>query len=188
MALLQMQSSLPQLSIGTNITCEVRYVGKFIGINAKTVLDVSHFISSGLLSFARGLNDTPKIAALLLVGGVFSTTTSIGIVAGMMALGGVFFIKKIANTLSYQITEMNDGQGFSANLITSIIVIGASQMGMPVSTTHVSCGSLFAIGTITKQAHWGSIIKIIVSWLITLPLATILGYLSYGLFEKMYLF
>jgi len=76
---------------------------------------------------------------------------------------------------------MNDGQGFSANLVTSIIVIGASKIGVPVSTTHVSCGSLFGIGMATKQAHWGAILKIVTSWITTLPVAAILGCLIFSL-------
>lgn len=170
----------PQISVGTNVTCEERYMGQVWGLSAKTVLDAGHFLSAGLVSFARGLNDTPKIAAVLLIGSSFTAMPSIAVVAIFMALGGVLFAKRIAETMSYQITEMNDGQGFSANFVTSIIVIGASQLGMPVSTTHVSCGSLFGIGTITKQAHWGSILKIVMAWVITLPVAGILGFLSFA--------
>jgi len=171
----------PQISVGTKVTCEERYVGQVWGLSAKTVLDAAHFLSAGLVSFARGLNDTPKIAAILLVGGSFTAMPSVGIVAIAIALGGTIFVKRIADTMSYQITEMNDGQGFSANFVTSLIVIGASHLGMPVSTTHVSCGSLFGIGTVTRQAHWGSILKIILAWVVTLPLAGLLGVLSFWL-------
>lgn len=173
----------PQISVGTKVTCEERYVGQVWGLSAKTVLDALHFLSAGLVSFARGLNDTPKIAAILLVGGTVAPMFSIGMVSIAMAVGGILFVKRIANTMSYEITEMNDGQGFSANFVTSLIVIGASQLGMPVSTTHVSCGALFGIGTITKQAHWGSILKIVMAWVITLPVAGLLGVLSFALLK-----
>lgn len=173
----------PQISLGTKVTCEERYVGEVWGFSAKTVLDAGHFLSAGLVSFARGLNDTPKIAAILLVGSSMTPMSSVGLVAVAMGLGGILFVKRIANTMAYQITEMNDGQGFSANFVTSLIVIGASQLEMPVSTTHVSCGSLFGIGTITKQAHWGSILKIVMAWIITLPVAGILGYLGFAVLK-----
>lgn len=174
----------PQITVGTKVICQDRYVGHVLGLSAKAVLDAAHFISAGLVSFARGLNDTPKIAAILLVGGAIAPTFSIGAVAIAMAIGGTLFVKKIANTMSYEITEMNDGQGFSANFITSFIVIGASQLGMPVSTTHVSCGSLFGIGTITKQAHWSSILKIVMAWVITLPVAGLLGVLTFTILKR----
>jgi inorganic phosphate transporter, PiT family len=175
----------PQISVGTEITCEERYMGQVWGLSAKTLLDTGHFVSAGLVSFARGLNDTPKIAALLLLSGSFTTShSSLGVVAFMMALGGIFFAKKIATTMSHNITEMNDGQGFSANIVTSLIVLVASHLGLPVSTTHVSCGSIIGIGTTTKQAKWGSISRIAMAWVITLPVAAGLGLLSFALLKR----
>jgi PiT family inorganic phosphate transporter len=44
-----------------------------------------------------------------------------------------------------------------------------------VSTTHVSCGSLFGIGTVTGQGHWKTIGGILLAWIVTLPLAGLLG-------------
>ena len=167
--------AMPQISVGTTVSCEKRYVGKVWGVHAKAVVDNLHFLSGGLVGFARGLNDTPKIAAILLVGQIIQPLYAISAVALVMALGGLIFAKRIADTMSYQITEMNDGQGFAANLVTSAVVIGASQLGVPVSTTHVSCGSLFGIGAVTRQAHWGSILKIILAWVTTLPFAATLG-------------
>lgn len=171
----------PTLQIGTSVTCEERYTGYFYGIKAKTILDSAHFISSGLVGFARGLNDTPKIAAVLIAGTSLSTFSSVAAVSLLMALGGVLFSKRVAETMSFNITKMNDGQGFTSNFVTSGVVILASIFGMPVSTTHVSCGALFGLGTITKQADWKSISKIALSWLITLPVAASLAYISFML-------
>lgn len=161
--------------VGDVVTCENRYRGQVLGLEAATVLDRSHFLSAGAVSFARGLNDTPKIAALLLLapqlGGMFGTT----LVAGAMACGGILNSRRVAETMSQRITPMNHGQGFTANLMTSLIVIGASRLGMPVSTTHVSCGALFGIGAVTGEAHWRTIGKILLAWITTLPLGAALG-------------
>ena len=70
---------------------------------------------------------------------------------------------------------MNPGQGFVANFVTAALVIGASRLGVPVSTTHVSCGSLFGIGAVTGRAHWGVIGRIVGAWALTLPAAGLLG-------------
>ena len=70
---------------------------------------------------------------------------------------------------------MGPGQGLTANLVTGLLVVGASHFGMPVSTTHVSCGSLFGIGAVTHQARWKAIRQILLAWIITLPTAGILG-------------
>lgn len=182
-ALLQMLS-YPQVTIDTQINCEERYVGQVWGFNSKLILDSAHFLSAGLLSFARGLNDTPKIAAILVVGNFISPLNSLMFVAIVMGLGGIIFARRIADTMAYQITEMNDGQGFSANLITSLVVVGASRFGVPVSTTHVSCGSLFGIGMVTGKAQWRSIFKILLSWIVTLPVSAILSYVLFSILRE----
>jgi len=92
-----------------------------------------------------------------------------------VAIGGLLNAKKVAETISHRVTSMNHGQGFTANLLTGLIVIFASKLGMPVSTTHVSCGALFGIGAVTKQAHWKVIGSILTAWITTLPVAAFLG-------------
>lgn len=178
-AMVQLQS-VPHISFGTTVSCEERYHGQVFGLSAKGLLDNLHFASSGMVSFARGLNDTPKIAAVLLVGNFFSGMPAIAIVAIAIALGGTLMAKRIAETMSFQITTMNDGQGFTANLVTSAVVIGASQLGLPVSTTHVSVGALFGIGSVTGRAQWASIAKIVLAWIVTLPLAGLLGFACFS--------
>ena len=55
-------AGLPTVSLGTNVTCQVRYSGEVMGLSARRILDSAHYLSAGAVSFARGLNDTPKIA------------------------------------------------------------------------------------------------------------------------------
>jgi PiT family inorganic phosphate transporter len=167
--------TIPTLAVDTVPTCEVRYQGAIFGVHARPVLDVAHYLSAGAVSFARGLNDTPKIAALLLVGGMLSPTLAIVGVGAMMAVGGLLSASRVAETMAHRVTEMNPGQGFTANAVTALLVIGASRLNLPVSTTHVSCGSLFGIGAVTGQAHWQTIGSIVLAWVITLPLAGVLG-------------
>ena len=152
-----------------------RYEGKVLGIDAQQILDGLHFMSAGAVSFARGLNDTPKIVALAVTAGALGLKLNISLVAVVMALGGILSAKKVAETMSHRITGMNHGQGFTANLITAILVIFASKMGVPVSTTHVSCGSLFGIGLVNGKAHWKVIGGIVSAWVLTLPIAALLS-------------
>jgi PiT family inorganic phosphate transporter len=139
------------------------------------LLDRLHYLSAGAVSFARGVNDTPKIAALLLVSEVAAPGTALVGVGMVMAIGGLLSARRVAETMSHRVTEMNPGQGFAANFVTAALVIGASSLGLPVSTTHVSCGSLFGIGAITRQAHWRTIATILLAWATTLPVAGALG-------------
>jgi PiT family inorganic phosphate transporter len=166
-------------TMGTAVTCESKYQGKVFGVSAGETLDRSHFLSSGIVSFARGLNDTPKIAALLLIAPAFGVASSLLLIGVVIAIGGIVSARRVAETMSKKITTMNHGQGFTANVITGLIVIGASRMGLPVSTTHVSCGSLFGIGAITGGAQVKTIGTILLAWITTLPLAAGLAALSY---------
>jgi PiT family inorganic phosphate transporter len=77
--------------------------------------------------------------------------------------------------MSHKITCMNHGQGFSANLATGLLVTAASLFGLPVSTTHVSVGSLFGIGLTSRQADFRVVRNILLSWLVTLPCAAVIG-------------
>jgi len=174
-----------QLSITVDdpVTCQSRYQGAVLGIQAGALLDRLHFLSSGMVSFARGLNDTPKIAALLLLAPALGSFGSTALVGVCIALGGWLSAKKVAETMSQKITSMNHGQGFTANLFTGIIVIGASRFGLPVSTTHVSCGSLFGIGTVTKKANPKTIGTILLAWLTTLPVGAAMGAGVYWLID-----
>jgi len=138
----------------------------------QTVVDSAHFISAGAVSFARGLNDTPKIVALLLVIKGLGISTGMAAIGLGMAIGGLLNAKKVAMTMSKKITPMNHGQGFTANLVTALLVIFASRFGLPMSTTHVSVGSLFGIGIVTRQANF----RVVVG---TLPIAGVLAAVIY---------
>lgn len=163
------------LDIDDVTTCQIRYQGHVVGIRVNVLLDAAHFFTAGLVSFARGLNDTPKIAALLMVGQLVAPANAMVMVGAAMALGGWLGARRIAETMAHRITEMSPGQGFVANMVAAGLVIGASNFGLPVSTTHVSCGSLFGIGAVTRQAHWHTIRGILLAWAITLPVAGLLG-------------
>ncbi|MGH8442752.1 MAG: inorganic phosphate transporter [Nevskiaceae bacterium] len=156
--------------------CQERYGGHLVGVSAQALIDGLHYLSAGAVSFARGVNDTPKIVALfLLAAPVVGGVAAFPAVALVMAAGGLFGARRVAETMSKKITAMNPGQGLTANLITSALVLAASPLGLPLSTTHVSCGALFGIGAVTRQARWKTIAGIVAAWLVTLPLAGALG-------------
>jgi inorganic phosphate transporter, PiT family len=161
------------LSVDEQENCRERYAGSFLGIGSQQLMDAAHFLSAGTVSFARGLNDTPKIVALLLLWKALDIRWGFTAVALTMALGGLINARKVAETMSRKITPMNHGQGFTANLTTAVLVVLASLFGLPVSTTHVSVGSLFGIGLTTRKANVPMISAIVLSWLVTLPCAAI---------------
>jgi inorganic phosphate transporter, PiT family len=171
--------------IGDVVTCRQRYQGCVLGVEAGAALDWLHYLSAGSVGFARGLNDTPKIAALLLLAPQLHGFGSIALVGIAIAIGGIVGARRVAETMSRKITAMNHGQGATGNVLTCMVVIGASSFGVPVSTTHVSCGALFGIGAVTRQARWSMIGKILAAWVTTLPLGAALGAASYWLIGRL---
>lgn len=172
-------------TVETVESCEERYRGRVFGISVQRALDLCHYASSGLVCFARGLNDTPKIAAVLLAAGIFGAQWSGLWVAVGMAIGGVISARKIGDIMGKDITPLNHGQGFTANLVTGVLVVAASPFGLPVSTTHVSCGSIFGIGIRTKEGNPRVMGTILLAWVVTLPLAAALAAACYAVFNAL---
>jgi inorganic phosphate transporter, PiT family len=173
-----------RVSVDSAQACQDRYQGWVLGLPAQRLLDGLHYLSAGLVSFARGVNDTPKIVALTLMLAPFVQDGAFALVGLVIAAGGLLGARRVAETMSRRITAMNPGQGLTANLITSGLVLSASPLGLPLSTTHVSCGTLFGIGAVTGQARWKTIAGIVGAWVVTLPLGAALGaaFLTIALF------
>jgi inorganic phosphate transporter, PiT family len=174
------------LTVDEQQNCRERYAGSLLGVGSQQIMDASHFLSAGTVSFARGLNDTPKIVALLLLWKALDIRWGFAAVAMAMAIGGLLNARKVAETMSRKITAMNHGQGFTANLTTAILVVVASLFGLPVSTTHVSVGSLFGIGLTTGKANLRMMSAIVLSWLVTLPCAAVLAGSAYWLTNSLF--
>lgn len=176
-------SSPPRVTatLGRGEQCRRQFTNYMLGIEMKPALDVLHFVSAGVVSFARGLNDTPKIAALMLVSPTIGAPGALLLCGGVIALGGICSARRVAETMSHRITTMNAGQGLSANLITGLLVLFASRWGLPVSTTHVSCGSLFGIGIMNGESRRGLLLQVLLAWIATLPLAFVLGWFAHGI-------
>ena len=148
------------------------------------ILDTAHFVSTGAASFARGLNDAPKMAALLMAAPEADATVAILTVASAMAVGGLVGGHRVAETLGKRVTAMDPGQGFAASLATAGLVTTASLHTLPVSTTHVSVGAMAGIGSTTRQAHWRKIGEIAVAWVTTVPCGALLAAVAWWLIRR----
>jgi PiT family inorganic phosphate transporter len=164
-----------------------RHSGRWLlGVSERQAVNVLHLLSAGAVSFARGLNDTPKIAALLLAAGpllagplatgpLAAPGPSYLAIAAAIAAGGLLGSRRVARTISHRITTMETGPALSANLATSLLVAAASGLGLPVSTTHVSVGAIFGIGLASRRARGAIVLEILLAWTVTLPLAALLA-------------
>jgi PiT family inorganic phosphate transporter len=167
--------------VGSTEQCAERYTGQVLGLPAQGLLNAAHALSAGTVSFARGLNDTPKIAGLILVAHALDLRLGMMAIAVAMAVGGLLNARKVAYKMSRDIAQMNDGQAFTANLVTGILVIGASRLGLPVSTTHVSVGAITGVGIVNGSASRRVLSGIALSWLLTLPIAAVISAAVYAL-------
>jgi inorganic phosphate transporter, PiT family len=175
----QSVGTMPEIAVAPVEECQQRYVGEFWGIKTQVFVDALHFLSAGVVSFARGMNDTPKIVSLMLIIQAFSIQGGAIAVAMAMAIGGLLNARKVAETMSKKITALEPGQGLIANGITGMLVITASRYGLPVSTTHVSVGSIFGVGLVSNSANANVFLQILLSWVLTLPIAAFLSALLY---------
>ena len=174
-------NSMLSVSVANNAECADMYTDRIRGVQLQKILDFAHITSAAMVSFARGLNDTPKIAGILVAAQSFGIKWGMIAIAIVIAIGGLMHARRVAETLSHKITELSHGQGLSANLVTSFLVTVASNFGVPVSTTHVSVGSIAGIGVITGKRKTKMIGNIIFSWIATLPAAFFLSGFIYWL-------
>ena len=138
--------------------------------------EVIHWTSAGAISFSRTLNDTPKIAALVLTAQLAGPSASFLLVGALMAIGGLTAAKSVARTMSQKVTQIEPLSGMSANLVAAFLVAIASRFGLPVSTTHVTMGAIFGIGVRRRErTNWKMVGQIVLAWLITMPLGLLCG-------------
>lgn len=172
------------LILGEESGCRVEGVRIVTRWNTHRLADALLFLFGGTVSFARGLNDTPKIAALLLPVAALARHDNLAVaLAGMgIMVGGLLGARRVARTLSDKITELDVGAALAAGITTSLLVGTASFSGLPVSTTHVSVGALAGTGlTGGSKVDRKVLTNIVLSWIVTLPIGGLFGALLYAL-------
>ena len=149
-------------------------------ISSPRLRDRIHLASAALVGFARGMNDTPKIVGLAVgLSGASASLAVVGVTAAMAA-GGLFAARRVAMTLSHRLTQMTHAEGLAANLATSLLVIAASPLGLPVSTTHVAAGGIAGLGLVRGGVARRAVVEVGLAWLVTLPLAALASALALG--------
>jgi PiT family inorganic phosphate transporter len=143
-------------------------------------MDAMHWLSAAATSFARGLNDAPKILALGIVAGAAAGVSMFGfyaLVAVAMGLGSLLAGFRVTETLACKVTKMDHAEGFAANVITALLVGTASAFALPVSTTHVSSSAIVGVGLRNggKNLRWKTVREMALAWLVTLPVSALVA-------------
>jgi len=139
-----------------------------------------HLVSSAAYSLGHGLNDAQKTMGIITVL-LYSTgylhgdfqvphwvAISCYIAIGLGTLSGGW---RIIETMGTRITKLSQHQGFSASLGGSVMLISASWLGIPVSTTHTITGCVIGAGAARRASavRWGVAGNVMVAWVITIP-------------------
>lgn len=155
------------------------------------------------MAFAHGANDVANavgplaaIAGVIQSHGVGELTTKSAVPTWVLLLGAVGIVVglatygyKIIATVGRGITELTPSRGFAAELATASTVVGASAIGLPVSTTHTLVGAVLGIGLARgiSALNLRVIGSIFMSWLITLPAGAFLSIVFFSLLKLIFL-
>ncbi len=158
-------------------------------------------ISSALMALSHGSNDAQKtmgiITLALVAGGVLKTTTGGGFdipvyviiaCAITMAAGTMNGGWKIIKTMGHKIIKLKPIHGFAAEGAAAGLILTASHLGIPLSTTHVISTSIMGVGT-TFHAHavkWRVVGNIVIAWVLTIPACATISATSYYLIQKIF--
>lgn len=147
-------------------------------------------LSSGFFALSHGTNDAQKtmgvISISLFLGG-FSSLDPDGSVkiplyvvilcACIMAIGTMSGGWKIIKTMGHKVAKLKPIHGFAAESSSAILVMGASHIGIPLSTTQMISGSIMGVGTCqnSSKVKWSLVKSMVIAWVITIPASAIIS-------------
>jgi PiT family inorganic phosphate transporter len=152
--------------------------------------------SACFVALAHGLNDAQKSMGLITLGlftaGLIATPAiplwvilSCAIVMGLGTASGGF---RIIKTMGFSITKIDPVQGFAAEASASAVILAASFLGMPISSTHMIAGSITGVGSAKgfSAVRWHIPQRLVLAWILTLPGSAVVSALAYQLATRIY--
>ena len=182
-------------TLGLILTMAIMLVTSWLGVRASArgaerSFRSLHLVSAGAYSLGHGLNDAQKtmgiISVLLYSTGYLNgefhvpnwVALSCYVAIGLGTLTGGW---RIIETMGTRITKLSQHQGFSASAAGSVMLFGASYLGIPVSTTHTITGCVIGPGAARRASavRWGVAGNVMIAWIITIPASASVGALFY---------
>jgi len=146
-------------------------------------------ISAGLMAFSHGSNDAQKVMGMItlaLVSGGFLKSVEVPfwvvlVCALAMGFGTAVGGWRVIKTLGVHMLKLQPVHGFAAETSATAVILGASHLGLPVSTTHVVSTAIMGVGTSKRLSavRWGIARKIVMAWVLTLPICAVMAWLIY---------
>jgi PiT family inorganic phosphate transporter len=151
-------------------------------------------VSAALYSLGHGGNDAQKtmgiITAALLATGYVSGGSGFKVPLWVvlachaaMALGTMTGGWRIVRTMGMGVAKLQPVGGFAAETSGALTLFLATQLGVPVSTTHTIAGAIMGVGSVTKLSavRWGVARRMLITWLITIPCSGVVAALGFWL-------
>lgn len=160
--------------------------GKQLSKATFTLFSWMQVFTAAAFAFSHGSNDIANavgpFAAILdvLRSGEVNPTAAIPapllITFGISLVVGLWFIgRAVIRTVGEGLTKIHPASGFAAELAAAAVVLGASVLGLPVSSTHILIGAVLGVGLVNRAANWRLMRPIFLAWVITLPVAAGIG-------------
>jgi PiT family inorganic phosphate transporter len=182
-------------TLGMMLSMLIMLVTSWLGVRASAsgaerTFRALHLVSSATYSLGHGLNDAQKTMGIITVL-LYSTgylhgdfqvphwvAISCYIAIGLGTLSGGW---RIIETMGTRITKLSQHQGFSASLGGSVMLITASWLGIPVSTTHTITGCVIGAGAARRASavRWGVAGNVMTAWVITIPASATVAAIFY---------
>jgi PiT family inorganic phosphate transporter len=146
-------------------------------------------LSAAYMAFSHGSNDAQKTMGVMTLALVSAGILPefkvplwvIILAASAISLGTAAGGWRIIRTMGTKVVKLDPVHGFAAETTAAPIILGASTLGMPVSTTHVISSAILGVGSSDqfRAVHWGTARNIGIAWVLTLPAAGIVAALAY---------
>jgi PiT family inorganic phosphate transporter len=146
-------------------------------------------LSASFMAFSHGSNDAQKVMGVItlaLVSGGFLKTVEVPfwvilICALAMGFGTAIGGWRVIKTLGVQMLKLQPVHGFAAETSATAVILSASHFGLPVSTTHVISTAIMGVGATKRLSavRWGVARKILLAWILTLPMCAVIAWLTY---------
>ncbi len=144
-------------------------------------------ISAALLAYSHGKNDGQMPIGLIAMalmaysgsGQFIIPFWAVIVSAASISLGTAVGGWRVISTMGLKMTKLQPVQGFAATIAAASVIESASNLGIPVSTTHCASTAIMGVGATRRLSavRWGIARKIVMTWIITFPACAILGWL-----------
>ena len=162
---------------------------------AHTIFKRLQLLSAAAYSLGHGANDAQKtmgiIAVLLFttghLGGEFHVPLWVILSAhAAIALGTLLGGWRIVRTMGLKITKLEPKDGFAAEASSAAAILFATQVGIPVSTTHTIAGGIVGVGSTRRLSavRWGVAINIVIAWVLTIPASALIAAGAYEVADR----